>query len=158
AVVLYVFDGYKGPELRRPEQELERSCKAVGVSFLGLVLFNFVVFRAQVFSRYLLISWFVMACILVVAMRFALRAAHEKLWKAGLFRRRAVLVGSISGLSEYQRLLSTQRHYGYEVAGVITSFVNSESRDELLPNAPILGSLDKWEESLANSGADVVIV
>src|SRR5438105_3025817 len=38
AVVLYLFDGYKSPELRRPEHELERSCKAVSVSFLGLVL------------------------------------------------------------------------------------------------------------------------
>src|SRR6266480_7644766 len=47
AVILYLFDGYKSPELRRPEQELEYSCKAVAVSFLGLVLFNFVVFRSQ---------------------------------------------------------------------------------------------------------------
>ena len=56
AVILYLLDGYKSPELRRPEQELERSCKAMVVSFLGLVLFNFVVFRLEVFSRYLLVS------------------------------------------------------------------------------------------------------
>jgi exopolysaccharide biosynthesis polyprenyl glycosylphosphotransferase len=158
AVLLYVFDGYKSPELRRPEQELERSCKAVGVSFLGLVLFNFVVFRAEVFSRYLLISWFGLACVLLVAIRFALRAVHEKLWKAGLCRRRALLIGSVAGLCEYQQLLSTQRHYGYEVAGILTGSVRSGSQGEMLPNAPVLGSLDQWEESLASSGADVVIV
>jgi exopolysaccharide biosynthesis polyprenyl glycosylphosphotransferase len=157
-VVLYFFDGYKGPELRRPEQELERSCKAVGVSFLGLVLFNFVVFRAGVFSRYLLISWFGLACVLVVAMRFALRAAHEKLWKAGLCRRRAVLVGSVAGLCEYQQLLSTQRHFGYDVAGVVTSPVRPGSQVAVLPSIPVLGSLDQWEESLTNTGADLVIV
>jgi len=84
AVILYLFEGYKSPELRRPEQELESSCKAVAVSFLGLVLFNFVVFRSQVFSRYLLVSWFALACVLLVAMRFTLRAIHVKLWKAGL--------------------------------------------------------------------------
>ena len=30
-VILYLLEGYKSPELRRPEQELERSCKAVAV-------------------------------------------------------------------------------------------------------------------------------
>lgn len=158
AVVLYIFDGYKSPELRRPEQELERSCKAVGVSFLGLVLFNFVVFHAGVFSRYLLIAWFALACILLVAMRFALRAAHEKLWKAGLCRRRAVLVGSVAGLCEYQQLLSTQRHFGYEVAGVVTSSVKPGFPGAILPSGPVLGSLDQWEESLAKTAADLVIV
>ena len=56
AVVLYLIDGYKSPELRRPERELERSCKAAAVGFLGLVMFNFVIFRSQAFSRYLLVT------------------------------------------------------------------------------------------------------
>src|SRR4029077_1209387 len=92
AVVLYLFEGYKSPELRRPEQELERSCKAVAVSFLGLVPFNFVVFRSEAFSRYLLVSWFALALVLLPTMRFALRTMYEGLWKAGLCRRRALLV------------------------------------------------------------------
>jgi len=78
-VVLYLFEAYKSPELRRPEQELEGSCKAVAVSFLGLVLFNFVVFRSEVFSRYLLVSWFTLACVLLVSMRFTLRAFYQRL-------------------------------------------------------------------------------
>src|SRR5437016_7392150 len=126
-VVLYLFEGYKSPELRRPEQEMERSCKAVAVSFLGLVLINFVVFRSEVFSRYLLVSWFTLACLLLVAMRFTLRAFYEKLWKAGLCRRRAVLTGSPAGLSEYQQLLSIQRHRGYEVVVVLVDSTNPES-------------------------------
>src|SRR6266481_7900195 len=121
AVVLYLFEGYKSPELRRPEQELERSCKAVAVSFLGLVLFNFVVFRSEAFSRYLLVSWFVLALLLLLATRFTLRAFYERLWKAGLCRRRALLVGSASGLSEYWQLLSIQRHYGYDLAGLLVT-------------------------------------
>jgi len=80
AVVLYLFEAYKSPELRRPEQELEGSCKAVAVSFLGLVLFNFVVFRSEAFSRYLLVSWFTLACVLLVSMRFTLRAFYQRLW------------------------------------------------------------------------------
>src|SRR5437588_2834402 len=157
-VVLYLFEGYKSPELRRPEQEMERSCKAVAVSFLGLVLINFVVFRSEVFSRYLLVSWFTLACLLLVVMRFTLRAFYEKLWKAGLCRRPAVLTGTPAGLLEYQRLLSIQRHYGYEVVGVLVDSTNPESLSAVVPNLPVLGSLDQWEKSLAAVGANVLIV
>src|SRR2546425_4909845 len=126
-VILYLFDGYKSPELRRPEQELERSCKAVAVSFLGLVLFNFVVFRSEVFSRYMLVFWFMLACVSLVAVRSALRTVHERLWKFGRFRRRAVLLGSEDGLSEYRQLLSIQRHQCYDVVGILMDPATSRS-------------------------------
>jgi exopolysaccharide biosynthesis polyprenyl glycosylphosphotransferase len=158
AVVLYLFEGYKSPELRRPEQELEKSCKAVAVGFLGLVLFNFVVFRSEAFSRYLLVSWFVLACVLLVALRFTLRALHKKLWSAGLCRRRTVLAGSAAALSEYQQLLSIQRHLGYEVAGVLLDPASGTSQPWGASHLPNLGSLDQWEEALAKTGAKVLIV
>src|SRR6266404_7286384 len=158
ALILYLFDGYKAPELRRPEQELECSCKAVAVSFLGLVLFNFVIFRSQVFSRYLVVSWFTLTCVMLVAMRFTLRALHEKLWKAGLGRRRAVLIGSAAGLSQYQQLLSIQRHHGYDVVGVLVDSAKAASRPAAMPHLPVVGSLDQWEKSIASTGANLLIV
>lgn len=158
AVSLYLFDGYKSPELRRPEQELESSCKAVAVSFLGLVLFNFVVFRSEVFSRYLLVFWFMIACVLLGAMRFTLRAIHEKLWKSGLCRRRAVLIGSSAGLSEFQQLLSIQRHHGYEMMGIVLDSETSEELPRVIINLPVLGSLDQWEKCLARTGANMLIL
>jgi exopolysaccharide biosynthesis polyprenyl glycosylphosphotransferase len=157
-VILYLFEGYKSPELRRPEQELERSSKAVAVSFLGLVLFNFVVFRSEAFSRYLLIIWFVLACILLVAMRFTLRALHKMLWSAGLCQRRAVLVGSAAVLSQYQQLLSIQRHQGYEVAAVLLDSASLMSQPLEGSHLPKLVSLDQWEEALAKTGSTVLIV
>ncbi len=158
AVVLYLFDGYKSPELRRPEQELESSCRAVSVSFLGLVVFNFVVFRSEVFSRYLLVFWFLLSCALVVVMRFTLRALQEKLWKAGLFRRRAVLIGSEAGLCEYQQLLAIQRHHGCEVVAVLADSLKSAARSASISQTPILGCLEQWEETLSRTQADVLIV
>jgi len=160
AVVLYLFEGYKSPELRRPEQELERSCKAVAVSFLGLVPFNFVVFRSEVFSRYLLVFWFALALVLLPTMRFAWRAIYEGLWKAGLCRRRALLIGSPAGLSGYQQLLSIQRHYGYDLVGLLVDTRPTESLPlemEML-HLPMLGSLDEWEKSLASTGASLIVV
>lgn len=158
AVILYLFDGYKSPELRRPEQELERSCKAMAVNFLALVLFNFVVFRAEPFSRYLFICWFALACVLLVATRFTLRTLTERLWKAGLARRRAVLIGSVAGLEEYQQLLSIQRHQRYEVIGALVEAPRTAARFSEKPVLPVLGSLDQWEEVLSTMPADVLIV
>ena len=158
AVLLYLFDGYKSPELRRPEQELERSCKAVVVSFLGLVLFNFVVFRSEVFSRYMLVLWFMLACVSLVTVRFALRAVHERLWKFGRFRRRAVLIGSEVGLAEYRQLLSIQRHHCYDVVGILMDSAVSRSPFALIPDVPLLGSLDQWEDAVASTEAEVLIV
>jgi exopolysaccharide biosynthesis polyprenyl glycosylphosphotransferase len=158
AVVLYLFEGYKSPELRRPEQELEKSCKALAVGFLGLVLFNFVVLRSQSFSRYLLFTWFVLACILLVSLRFTLRAIYERLWRAGLCRRRAVLLGAPAGLKEYQRSLSIQRHRAYDVVG----YISDSEVDETLPTGrhshPWHVSLKDVERSLANAGAQLLII
>ena len=157
AVILYLLEGYKSPELRRPEQELERSCKAVALSFLGLVLFNFVVLRTGVFSRYMLVTWFALACLLLVALRFSLRLIHEKLWSAGLCRRRAVLVGSSAGLAEYQQLLSIQKHRGYDLVAVLVHSAKQVPAGRM-PDLPTEVFLDQLENSLVGKQADVLIV
>jgi exopolysaccharide biosynthesis polyprenyl glycosylphosphotransferase len=158
ATVLWFFEGYKSIELRRPEYELERSCKSVFISFLGLVFFNFVVFRSEAFSRYLLAVWFVFSCVLLVSARFAIRALHEKLWKAGLCRRRAVLLGSEASLSEYQKLLAIQRHHGYDIVAILSDSVSSKARSATKPDLPVLGSSDHWEHTLSEAAADILIV
>jgi len=130
------------------------------MSFLGLVPFNLVVFRSEVFSRYLLVFWFALALVLLPTMRFALRAIYEGLWKAGLCRRRALLIGSPAGLSGYQQLLSIQRHYGYDLVGLLVDTRPTESLPvemEML-HLPMLGSLDEWEKSLASTGANLIVV
>jgi len=158
AVILYLFDGYKSPELRRPEQELERSCKAVAVSFLGLVLFNFVVFRLEPFSRYMLASWFALALVLLLVSRFSLRAIYDALWKAGLGRRRALLLGSIAGVAAYEQMLSIQRHHGYELVGILLDAAEKFSSSKTFSSLPVLGSFDQWKKTLTVTGANVLIV
>ena len=158
AVVLYLFEGYKHPELRRPEQELERSCKAVAVSFLGLVLFNFVAFRSQPFSRYMLVAWFCLALLLLLASRFTLRALYGALWKAGLGRRRALLIGSAAGIAEFRQLLSIQRHNGYEFIGTLPDSAEPAAPSPSAPRLPVLGSVEDWEKAATATGAQVLVV
>lgn len=158
AVILYLFEGYKHPEMRRPEQELERSCKAVAVSFLGLVLFNFVAFRSQTFSRYMLASWTCLSLFLLLAGRFSLRALYAALWKAGWGRRPALLLGSTDGITEYQQLLSLQRHWGYDFIGALVDFQGPESSPSPWPEVPVLGSVFDWKRVVASTPAQVMVV
>jgi lipopolysaccharide/colanic/teichoic acid biosynthesis glycosyltransferase len=67
-------------------------------------------------------------------------------------------VGSAAALSEYQQLLSIQRHHGYEVAGVLVDPANAASRPLEASQFPKVGSLDHWEEALAKTGANVLVV
>ena len=157
AVVLYLFEGYKSPEMRRPESELERGVKAVCISFLGLVLFNFVVFRSQAFSRYLVAMWFVLALVLILMFRFALRAIYSRLWRAGLARRRVVFLGSPSGLEKYRCLLSTQKHDAYDVVGVLWDSDFRPATSESTPECR-LSEARRWEDLVMMTGAKLLVV
>jgi exopolysaccharide biosynthesis polyprenyl glycosylphosphotransferase len=158
ALVLSLIGGYKCMQLRRPEQELEQSCKAVAASFLGLMLFNFVMFKSGPFSRYLIVVWFVLATVLLVTGRFALRAVYGVLWELGLCRRRALLVGSARGISEYWRLLRTQRHVGFEYLGVLLDSSSLLSHSEELLGLPVLGSISDLESRLKELKVELLIV
>ncbi len=157
-VILYLFEGYKSLETRRPEQELERTSKAVVVGFVGLILFNFVSFRAQASYRYLLVSWFSLAFGLLLVLRFTLRAFYAKSWNAGWCRRRALLVGSPPELAEFRRLLSIQRHHGYEFVGALLDAGGDAVSPLTVPDVSILGAPEEWERAAVATGANVLVV
>jgi exopolysaccharide biosynthesis polyprenyl glycosylphosphotransferase len=158
AAVLYFFEGYKSPELRRPERELELGCKAVFASFIGLMILNFLVFHGQVISRYLMITWFGLSCVLLVTARSTLRFVYSRSWRAGLVRRRAVLLGPRSLWLDFERLLSIQRHKGYELLGLISEDTRPDHNSSDPSNLIVLGSLNDWERIIANLKPDVLIM
>lgn len=156
ALVLYLFGSYKSPELRRPERELELGCKAVAVSFFGLVLFNFVVLKSQTFSRYLFFFWFTLACVLLLTSRFSLRTLYGFIGKSAAGRRRVVLIGSEYGLAQYQQLLSIQRYYGHELVGWIPD--SGKTSPAPAPHLSMVGTLEDWEKSVERTGADLLVL
>src|SRR3984893_19380767 len=92
--LLYIFEGYKSLELRRPEKELELVFKSISVSFVGLTCANFVFFKALIFSRYIVIEWYILTLTFVLLARFGLRAMYAALWRRGYARQKALLLGS----------------------------------------------------------------
>ena len=155
ALVLYAMNGYGNADLRRPEKELELSVKALSLAFLALLAANFLVFKGAVFSRYLILGWYVSSVPLLVCARFTVRGAYEALWARGEGRQRSLLIAGPERLSRYQELLAVQRHHAYELLGVIPLDQHADYGDA---NLPILGSLDQWEEVAVRHQAKVLVI
>ncbi len=158
ASLLYLLEGYKSPDLRRPEKELEVVFNGVSFSFVALGCANFVFFKTLGFSRYLLVCWYVLTLLFLLVARFGLRAMYGSLWRRERAQQKALLVGSPETLAEYRKRLAIQRYQGYEMVGVL-----SECDPEGASSGPafeleVLGSLDQWEEVAAQHGVQLVLL
>ncbi len=156
--LLYLVEGYKSPDLRRPEKELELLFKGASFSFVALACANFVFFKSLAFSRYLLVSWYVLALLFLLLARFSLRAMYGALWKRGLARQKAVMLGSAAVLADFTRRMAIQRYQGYEMVGVL-----AEASEQIFPCAgqcalPVLGTLEDWEEIAESRDARLIVV
>ena len=158
AAALYFFEGYKSPELRRPERELELGCKAILVSFIALMVFNFLLFKDQTISRYLILTWAALSCVLLIVARSSIRFAYSRLWKAGLARRTAILIGPASGLSGFRQLLAIQRYNGYNLLGVISEDKHNDAGSPNLGDLNVLGFLSDWQRIVTSLKPDVLIM
>jgi exopolysaccharide biosynthesis polyprenyl glycosylphosphotransferase len=154
--IFYLLQRSQSHDLRRPEKELELAVKGVSYGFLLLVCANFVIFKAG-FSRYLMVSWYVLSLATVLAARYGIRVFYGRLWERGLARRRTLLVGSAEKLFELETLLAIQRYRAYEIIGILPARtsppVNGSGRA-----LPVLGSLDQWREVTEENGVEQVIV
>lgn len=157
-LLLYLLGGYKNPDLRRPEKELEVLFKGVSISFVALACANFVFFKSSGFSRYLLAVWYVFALILLLAARFSLRLGYSELWRRGFARQKALLLGSPGRLVDFQERLSIQRFRGCEIVGVLLEAGDATFFPPHLLALPILGGIEDWEAIVAAEGARRVVV
>lgn len=154
--LLYLLEGYKSPDLRRPEKELELLCKGVSISFVALACANFVFFKSSGFSRYLLVAWYSLTLVFLLATRFSLRAAYGALWRHGVARQKTLLVGAPGRLADFRQRLAIQRYQGCEIAGILT-----DAGDAPLSTSsylPVLGSISDWEAIALEKGIRRVVV
>jgi exopolysaccharide biosynthesis polyprenyl glycosylphosphotransferase len=154
--VFYLLERSQSHELRRPEKELELAVKGVSYAFLLLVCANFVVFKTG-FSRYLMVCWYVLSLVTVLAARYGIRVFYGRLWERGLARRRTLLVGSAERLFELETLLAIQRYRAYEIIGILPAGSSTpvNGSGQVLR---VLGSLEQWREVAEENGVEQVIV
>jgi len=158
AVTFYLFDAYKAPSLVRPEKELELIFKASTLYFLTLFGANFVFLKSLGFSRYLMVIWYCLTLLFVLFNRFVLRTYYMELWRRGLARQKALLIGSMDRLEEYQKRLSIQRHAGYHLVGIVSPGAEEDRQGTADPDWAWLGSLDRWEEVALHHRVHLVII
>ena len=156
--LLYLFGGYKSPDQRRPEKELELLTKGASFSFTALACANFVLFKSVVFSQYALVEWYILALVFLFAGRFSLRAMYGALWRRGFARQKALLIGPAAGLADFQQRLSIQRFQGYELAGILVEPDARTVSDTIRFALPLLGPLADWEEIAEAQGTKFVVV
>jgi exopolysaccharide biosynthesis polyprenyl glycosylphosphotransferase len=157
AVTLYLFNAYRGQDLQRPERELELVCKAATFSFLLLIAANFVIFRGG-FSRYFVLTWYLISLPLLLMARFGLRAFYGTLWSRGFAQKRALLIGAPRDWAGFQDVLSLQRHRGYKVIGALVPEDCGHCDASLEGQIPVLGGVTEWEEVFCACPIDLVVI
>jgi exopolysaccharide biosynthesis polyprenyl glycosylphosphotransferase len=155
--LLYLLEGYKSPDLRRPEKELELLCKGVSISFVALACANFVLFKSSGFSRYLLVAWYALTLVFLLAARFGLRAAYAALWRRGLARQKTLMVGTPARLADFQQRLAIQRYQGCEIAGILAVERGGGDPGACLA-LPQLGSVEDWETVVLEKNIRRIVV
>jgi exopolysaccharide biosynthesis polyprenyl glycosylphosphotransferase len=159
--LLYLLESHKSPDLRRPEKELELLAKGVSISFVALACANFVIFKSSGFSRYLLVAWYALTLVFLLAARFGLRAAYGALWRRGLARQKTLLIGAPARLADFQMRLAIQRYQGCQIVGLVT---DSDAGPDAALSAdpgislPVLGSLDDWQSIAQRQGVRRIVV
>jgi exopolysaccharide biosynthesis polyprenyl glycosylphosphotransferase len=156
--LLYFLEGYKSHDLRRPEKELELLFKGISISFVALACANFILFKSLAFSRYLLVEWYLLALLFLLVARFSLRAMYGELWRRGLARQKAILLGSADDLADFERRLAIQRYRGYEMAGVLAESLECGVSPSARFAVPVLGPLENWEEIAEAERARLIVV
>jgi len=158
AAMLYLLGGYKILDLRRPEKELELIFKSVSLSFVALACANFILFKSLGFSRYLLLVWYALALLSLLVSRFTLRGFYGALWRRGLARQRALLLGSLDRLAAIEQRLAIQRYRGYSIVGALIE--PGERVSGAIPPASlrVLGSLADWEQVAEEAGARLIVI
>lgn len=156
--MLYLLGGYKSPDLRRPEKELELIFKGVSFSFVALACANFILFKSLGFSRYLLVAWYALALVSLLVSRFGLRAFYGALWKRDLARQKALLLGGLDRLAAFEQRLAIQRYRGYSIAGALMEPGERASSGSAPVSLRVLGSIGDWEEVSDAVDARLVVI
>jgi len=144
--VFYFLEEYRDFDSRRPEKELELGVKGISFFFVALACANFILFKQQGFSRYLLIFWYVFSIVFILGVRFSLRGLYSTLRRHGFARETALLAGSPNRVLDLRRQFSVQRHFRYDFLGALLEHQGMVDREARLGDLPVLGDLEAWEE------------
>ena len=136
---IYLQNGYKAVEERRPESEIEIMMKGSTFGFLLLFAVNFIVFKGTDFSRYVLLSWWLTVVPTLLVMRLAIRELYKVFWRKGHLQQRVLLIGAGKGATWVCEHLALQGHEGFKYSGMLIDADDRSTSSHLLA-VPVFGS------------------
>jgi exopolysaccharide biosynthesis polyprenyl glycosylphosphotransferase len=120
-LVVYLISGYEPFRTRRPEAELKIVVIAAYWAIFLVFTINFVVYKDIMFSRYIFLVGFIISLSSMLIFRFGLRGLLIKLWKFGLARENALIIGdSIKDIEWLTNHLKIQQYYGVNIRGYLS--------------------------------------
>jgi exopolysaccharide biosynthesis polyprenyl glycosylphosphotransferase len=144
-LVAYLISGYEHFRTRRPEAELKIIVVAAYWALFLVFAINFVIYKAIMFSRYIFLVGFMISLSSMLTFRFGLRGLLIKLWKFGLAKENALIIGDskkdIDWLTNHLRI---QQYYSFDIKGYLSENpISLKSNFDYLGNIKSLNNLVK---------------
>lgn len=150
-LVFYLISGYNHIRTRRHEDELRIIVTASNYAMLLLLIGNFIFNKNIVFSRYIIIFWFIFALFSLIILRFSLHGFLKRLWEYGLARENALIIGnSVKDIRWLLEYLHIQRYKGINILGYLSG------KGSLISNLPFMGKFDNLKDIVSNKKINIV--
>ena len=127
------------------------------LTFMSLVFIAFVTKTSELFSRVVLVAWFIATPILLVAARFTLRKIFAHLRKLGVNNRTVAIVGMTQNGLHFAKDLESKPEFGYKVAGFYDDREDRIHKD-VLNHYQNLGDFDDMIKSARNGEWDQIYI
>jgi undecaprenyl-phosphate galactose phosphotransferase len=150
--IYFLKGGYEGLNKRRPENELKLIVTGSWWAIILLSAVNFMVYKGTIFSRLILFLGYIFSLTFIIIFRFGLRVVLKTLWKYGIARENAIIVGDKSEDIQWLiKHLHTQDHRGVNILGYIAETASHELDKILIylgefDNLPRIAKINKVDK------------
>ena len=150
SVLVYQLIGlYDALRARSVQMEIVRVLEGTGIAVLVVAALLYI-FRLQEFSRGVLICYYGIACVFVIAKRLTARYVLHYVYDLGFNQKKVIVVGDGPLAGQYIDAVRQNRGYGFTVVGYI-------GREGAFSGVPCLGSDDALAGLIAGPEIDEVV-
>lgn len=154
-LLLYtIFDLYTAKRTKSIYKEIFDIVKVNFVAALVLIL-GLYVFKIVNFSRVTLALFVILNTTITSINRICLRYTLRKYRKKGLNQKHCLIIGATSTSKELINRINKNKHWGYNVVGIID---NHKNKDGYFEDFKVIGNFEDVEYVLDNKHIDIVFI
>lgn len=170
-VYLIIYSFFKLYTPYRIKGIIKELMNLIKANILGTLLFTMMlyIFKYVDYSRYMIVTFFVVGTVFICAERCLLRAVLRALRKRGYNLKHVIFVGTNDCTWDFMNKMKSNRHWGYNITGIFSDICAekkysawTESYEEVaavLENSTsILGNIKDIEGYLSHDNVDEVFI